>query len=88
MDIENGVLTANVVTTVSIDAYLQQITVICHGDAGEEIWFTLDGTVPTVNGHNVFWTNGVGWEPVPVYNAVTVVKLLSTSAVGYSVKGE
>lgn len=88
MDIENGTLAANVVSTVTIDPYLQQITVQCHGDNGEEIWFTMDGTTPTVGGHNVFWTNGNCWEPTPSYSTATTVKLLSTSNVAFTVKGE
>lgn len=87
MDVENGTLVANVVTTVSIDAFLATIRVISHGDNGEEIWYTVDGSTPTVNGHNVMWTNGISDAASPSYTSATTVKLLSTAAVGYTVRG-
>lgn len=88
MDIKSGTLVANAVTTLTIDAYSKVISVTSHGDAGEEIWFTVDGSTPTVAGEDVNWTNGIGYVNAPVYTSATTVKLLSTSAVSYSVKGQ
>jgi hypothetical protein len=86
-DIHNGVLVANTITTMTVDLFNNQISVISRGHSGEEIWVTIDGSSPTVNGDEVYMTTGVVVIPTR-YSTTTVVKLLSTSAVAFQVKGE
>lgn len=86
-DIHNGTLAANNVATITVAAYNAQITVISRSKALDDLWFTTNGVDPVANVDGTNWTNGVAVVGSPSYSAVTTVKLLCASAIGYCVKG-
>lgn len=84
---KHGTLTANAVTTHTLEAYTQQITVTNRSQTGE-IYFTVDGSTPVVGGddsHVCLGSRTVA--PYSTINAPTV-KLISTGALNYSLAGE
>lgn len=87
-DIHNGTLVAGVVTTITVAAYLQQITISSRSKALDDLWFTSDGSTPQANTDGTGWTSGVSVIGAPSYSSTTTIKLLCASAIGYSVKGE
>lgn len=85
-DIKHGALVGGVVKLETLDPYLKQVTVKSKDNVG--IWFTVNGVDPTVNGEDVYWTNGVTVVPLSSSPFTTPVKLLAAIACTYEVKGE
>jgi hypothetical protein len=83
----HGALVANTAAAVTIDAYMVQVTVTNRTQSGE-IYFTVDGTVPTVLGVDCFVCLGSRVVSAPVPGKKTVVNMISSTAVSYSVEGE
>lgn len=83
----HSTLTANTVKTVTIDAYCQMITIVNRSQTGA-IYFTVDGTVPTILGDNTYVCLGVRSVAVPSYASPTQVQLIGAGALDYSVVGE
>lgn len=84
--ISHGTLTANAVTSVTLDPCNSQVTIINRTRSGE-IYFTVDGTDPTIGGNNSFVC--LGTRPAAVdYMTAPTVKLISNTALLYSVIGE
>lgn len=83
----HSTLVANVVTTVTIDPSLGQITVTNRARTGE-IYITLDGTTPAPGTDGTFVVLGERLFIQPSPGTATAVKLLATSALAYSVEGE
>jgi hypothetical protein len=83
----HGILTANVVTTVTItDAWPGGIDIVNRSLTGE-IWVTLDGSTPTVAGDDCYVVLGARRFDNPSIGDDTVaVRLLSTAALAYSVE--
>ena len=71
--IKHGTLAAAVVATETVDAFTQQITVVNRSQTGE-IYFTVDGSTPTVKGNDT--------------SASTVKLISATGPLEYSVVGE
>lgn len=83
----HGTLTANTVRSVTIDAPCQMITVTNRTLTGA-IFFTVDGSIPTVAGDDTYVALGTKIAAVPNVLTSTVVRLISTTANDYSVIGE
>lgn len=84
-------LAAATVDTVTFDRHAGVIRV--HLDAGTTaVFFTTDGTAPTVNGAHTYRVRGTAgdWTEVPVTGEARrtglAVKLISSGAVTYSVE--
>lgn len=89
--IVHGTLVANTMTTVTLTANHNEVEVIHRGGAGAaDIFFTVDGANPTVNGEDTdVAPNGVGQRTqVGAYKKQnTVVKLISSGTPAYTVRG-
>lgn len=86
--IAHGTLTATVVATETVDSYTAQITITNRSQTGE-IYFTVDGSTPTVKGANSYPCLGSRAVATVGYPAVSTVKLISaTGPLEYSVVGE
>lgn len=85
--IKHGTLTANTVTTLTIDSFTSQITVVCRTN-GAELFFTIDGTQPGIGADDSYLCVGSRAVPTLMYASSTIVKLISASAASYSVIGE
>lgn len=97
----HDVLVANTVYTATLDkAYALVRVTFRHatGTAGQEIYFTTDGSTPTVKGTNCHVCDCVQGESITVQAPVevdpstetataTAVKLISTLAADFSVEG-
>lgn len=84
---EHGTLVASVVTTVTVDKDADAIEVV-NVDGVDAIYFTIDGTVPTVEGANTYVlppsvSSRVVTPPRSGYE--TDVQLISVGAPNYSV---
>lgn len=78
-------LAMNTVDTVEFDVADREIEVL-NRVGTDEIYFTIDGTTPTVGGENCYvLPAAMGSLKVPVRASTTVVKLISASACEYSV---
>lgn len=89
----HGTLTADTVATVSLSQKnADQVVVHIRKGATGPIYFTVDGTTPTVAGANtlILQSSGDHARTVQIATNVTgspvVVKLISASADGYSVE--
>ena len=85
---QNGTLTASTVATVTVSDAFPGINIVNRSQTGT-IWVTLDGSTPTVAGANCYPVLGVRYFNVagPHATAVTV-KLISSSALDYTVEGD
>lgn len=71
--------TVSGVTSVTLDQAYSRVEVL-NRDATNEIFFTVDGTTPTVDGDNCFCVTAKGALEVPCnVNAVTVVKMINSA---------
>lgn len=83
--------TAGAVTTVTLDGLYEAVAVRWRG--GSEIFFTTDGSTPTVEGDNCYCAPaGVGPAvravvPSADSNGSTVVKFIGVSAYAFNVEG-
>lgn len=87
MRVVHGTLTANTVASHTLDGYTAQVTILNRSQTGE-IYFTVDGSTPTVGGNDSFVC--LGSRAVATVSAIAAptVKLISTGALNYSVTGE
>lgn len=86
--ITHGTLVANTVTTVAVDSYMAAITVTNRSIPGGEIYFTVDGSTPTIGGTNCFVALGSRTVQTSAYTSISQIKLISTAALAFSVEGE
>jgi hypothetical protein len=87
-DIQHGTLESNQVTTVTLDANYRYVEVLNRsGDA--EIYFTVDGPVPSVSGADCFVLPAVisVREVDSRASGITVVRLISTGTPTWTVSG-
>lgn len=84
--IYHGTLTANVVSSVTVEGNTTQIQITNRSQTGE-IYATVDGSVPVV-ATNGFVVLGSRALVCPSFTGPTVVQLISSSALKYSVEGE
>lgn len=85
--IQSGTTTANTVSTVTFSTYYPHVEIVNRG--ASELWFRVDGTDPTIAGDEC--------DVIPAYSykdtinnknlSNTVISLLSTSAVSFTVLG-
>lgn len=78
----SGVLTPNVVTSITIDAIDLGVNVINRYQAGE-LWVRYDGTNPTVGGNGSFLVLGASHFTM---TGIKTVKLISNLAILYTVE--
>lgn len=96
----HDVLVANTVYTATLDKAYSVVRVTFRhatGTAGQEIYFTTDGSAPTVKGTNCHVCDCVQGQVTTVQTPVefdsnenataTTVKLISTLAADFSVEG-
>jgi hypothetical protein len=86
--IAHGTLTPNTVATVTLDSDFGSVEVLNRNGVAE-IYFTVDGAVPTVGGADTeVLPAALGSVDVAsIASGPTVVKLISTGAATYSVRG-
>lgn len=82
----HGTLTANTVSSVTVESNTTQILITNRSQTGE-IYATVDGSAPVIasNGYVVLGTRAL---VCPQFTGPTVVNLISNSALKYSVEGE
>lgn len=81
-------LAANTVDQVTITGGGQADVEVLNRDPAADIYFTTDGSVPTVGGDNCYVVRaGQALQRSVPIAAATVVKLISASAAPYSVTG-
>jgi hypothetical protein len=85
--ISHGTLVANVIKKVSCAAYTTRITVVNRSQTGE-IYFTIDGTDPSIGGDDSNVALGTTTVPTLSPTAACEIRLLSSAALNYSVIGE
>jgi hypothetical protein len=84
--VRHGALTANTVATVALPIDADTVEVVNRGDA--DIFFTINGTVPTVDGNDVeIVTAGTALEIDRRAAGNVTVKLVSTGTPDYTVRG-
>lgn len=83
-----GTLAANTVKTETLDMRYPKVEVV-NRDATAEIFFTVDGSSPTVEGDGTYFLLGGQSLLIPVQTSMdpTVVKLISTGTPKYAVSG-
>jgi hypothetical protein len=80
-------LAAGVIDTVTFDAYTDRVQIVTDGTA--DIYYTLDGTDPSVGGANSYKipsAPGVEERAHPSNQNTLVVKLISAGTPKYSVQ--
>lgn len=82
----HGTLTAASVATVTLDGGYEFLEILDHGT--DPIYWTQDGTTPTVQGNDTFVCAAGGWVTERVTDRVGTVdvKLISAGAAPYSVR--
>lgn len=84
---KHATLTTSTVDTVALTSDFNSVEVFNRG-AANEIWFTTDGTTPTVGGDNCYVVlPGTALRVEPSSPGTTTVQLLCVSANAYSVTG-
>lgn len=85
--IQSGNTTANVVTTITFDTYYPKIEIINRGDT--DLWIRADGTNPTVAGDecDIIPAHSYKDNIVNKNDANTIIKIISSAAIGYTVEG-
>lgn len=93
LNAKSGTLVADAVTTVTItDTWPGGIEVVNRSQTGQ-IWVRLDGVAPTVAGDDCFLVMGARYFDPPGPGIAgsntenTVVKLISSAALDYTVEG-
>lgn len=85
---KHGTLVSNTVTTLTFTRDCTTIAVwsTSTGDA-DRVYFTIDGTTPTVKGDNTYLASWGGQSTIidAVGTGAPVVKLIATGTPGYSV---
>lgn len=82
---KHGTLVATTVATVTLDGGFEAIEVVNHG--GGTIYFTVDGTTPTVAGDETYAVPSGGFLTVDSSDRIGTddVKLISAATPAYSV---
>lgn len=84
---QHQTLTANTVDTVTLNADFDEVEVL-NRDTTSLIYFTADGSTPTVSGAGTYVVPAGGSLKVAVpTSGNSVVKLISAGAAAYSVTG-
>lgn len=83
---QSGTLTAGQAATVTITDAYPSVLVINRSGTGA-IWVTLDGSTPTVAGANCYPVLGSRSFGIDPGSRPTVVKLISSAALDYTVEG-
>lgn len=81
---KHGTLSASTVATVALDGGFEAVELVNHGS--DAIYFSLDGTTPTVQGDDFFVAAAGGWvvEPDSDRAGAVSVKLISAGTPSYS----
>ena len=84
--IQHGTLVAATVATVTLDSDHSNVEILNRGT--DEIFFTVDGAAPTVDGNDVeIVPGGSALQVAAPKKGATVVRLISTGTPKYSVRG-
>lgn len=83
----HGTLTPSTVVTHTLNTFTAQVTVLNRSQTGE-IYFTVDGSTPTVGGSDCYACLGSRAVASASATAAPVVKLISSGALAYTVTGE
>jgi len=84
---EHGTLVATTVSTVEITGNHENLVVVNHGT--DAIYFTVDGSTPTVAGDDTFVCLGGGYANAEARGSGPYsVKLISAGTPAFSVLGE
>lgn len=82
----HGTLTANAVTSVTLDADTDGIQVVNRSQTGA-IWVRVDGSAPTVGGANSYVVLGARSFTIRRRGSLTI-KLISDEALDYTVEAD
>ncbi len=85
--IEHGTLVAGQVTTVTLDDKNFSLIEVLNVDGSEAIYFTINGTTPTVEGDDCEVLPAAVGSLFLDAGSSAVVKLISSGTPRYSVKG-
>lgn len=87
-EIEHGTLVANTLATVTLDRDFAKVEVL-NRDGAAEIFFTVDGAAPTVEGDDCqVLPAAIGaLELLARETGQTIVRLISSGTPKYSVRG-
>lgn len=83
-----GTLTISTVDTVTLDRLAQHLSVISR-DGTSEIWFTIDGSAPTVAGANCYYAGPAASSVIDIGSSAAgtvTVKLISSAAATFAVQ--
>lgn len=83
---KHGTLTAGQADAVTLGFNSGSVEVVNRATTGGGLFFTIDGTTPTVAGDETYWVP-VGESLVLATRGQGVVKLISATAAAYSVSG-
>lgn len=89
--IEHNTLSASTVDTVTLDAYTYKQVTVMNRSGSNEIFWTVGGAAPTVEGDDTYVTaasaGATTSKAVNGVNGQVTVKLISSGAEDYSVIG-
>lgn len=86
---KHATLSASTVDTITLTNDFQTVEVVHRtSTAADPIYFTVDGSTPTVGGDNTYVVMPGGWKSVRAWANSDVVKLISAGTPAYSVTGE
>lgn len=83
----HNTLTAATLDTVTLTGMWPAVEVVNRATTGDGIYFTVDGSTPTVGGNDSFWVGAGQSVIVPNFEDEAEVKLISATADAYSVIG-
>lgn len=85
--IKSGTTTANTVATVTFATYYPKVEVVNRGST--ELWLRTDGVNPTIGGDDCEVIPAASFKDTIINYTVTntEVRLISSSAVAYTVEG-
>lgn len=85
---KHATLTAATVDTVTLTSTLCQVIEIWNRGTTDPIYFTKDGTTPTVGGDNTYVVTAGQRDTVMARATTDTIKLIAATAVAYSVTGD
>lgn len=83
---KHATLVANTADTVTLALNSGSVEVVNRASSGAGLFFTIDGTAPTVAGDDTFWVPA-GESLIIATNGERVVKLISATADPYTIVG-
>ena len=85
---QHGTLTANAVTTVTVNDGYPGVTVLNRSQTGT-IWVTLNGSAPTVAGTGCYPVLGLRYFHIPPpHTTAATIKMIAATALDWTVEGD